>query len=189
MNGAERLFYKEVRAVRRSKGLTQAELAKTVNCKQSAISMYEAGNLDALAYKTLSLIAKELDLIVPEADIPVDSLPEDIQLTCLKYCPIDDCPSNIPYIAGGDLHFKPTMVKALKGEVTRCAFCGEVLQDCCSNESCGASLNDGGFCSHCGEGYVAVTRMMRGSLNEWVAKRCDVIKELRSMSEVVRFSA
>ncbi len=188
MSFNKKSFYQEVREVRRRKSLTQAELAKIVKCKQSAISMYEAGHEDALAYKTIILIARELELAVPE-EVVVDSVPEDIKLSCLKYCPIDDCPSNIPYVAGGEIHFKPTMVLTLKGESTHCAYCGEVLQDCCPNESCGLPLSDGGFCSHCGDSYVAATRMMRGSLEEWAAKRCETIKELRSMSETVKFIA
>lgn len=188
MSFNKKSFCAEVRRVRRSKSLTQSELAKIVKCKQSAISMYEAGHVDALSYKTIVLIARELGLTVPE-EVVVDSVPQDIRLSCLKYCPIDDCPSNIPYIVGGELHFKPTMVNALKDKSTRCSFCGEILQDCCSNEACGMPLSDGGFCVHCGDAYVTVTRMMRGSLDEWAANRCGIIKELRSMSETVRFIA
>ena len=188
MSLSKKSFYEEVRIARRSKSLTQAELAKLVKCKQSAISMYEAGHLDALSYKTIRVIATKLDLVVPE-EIVTDIIPENSRMSYLKYCPIDDCPSNIPYTAGGEIHFKPTMVRALKDESTRCTSCGEILQDCCSNESCGMPLNDGGFCSHCGDAYIAVTRMMRGDLDEWAATRCGIIKELRSMSETIKFIA
>ena len=185
MSFNKKSFYEEVRIARRSKSLTQAELARIVKCKQSAISMYEAGHQDALAYQTIKMIAVELDLVVPE-EVITDVAPKSTRLSCLKCCPIDDCPSNIPYTAGGELHFKPTMVRALKDESTRCTFCGEILQGCCSNESCGMPLCDGGFCSHCGDAYIVVTRMMRGDLDEWVAARCGIIKELRSMSETVK---
>ncbi len=188
MSFKKKSFYEEVRVARRIKGMTQAALAKVVNCKQSAISMYEAGHSDALAYKTITIVAEALGLTVPQEVVAVAES-KHIELSSLKYCPIDDCPSNIPYVAGGELHFKPAMIKSLKHENRRCSFCGEILQDCCPNESCGMPITDGGFCSYCGDSYITVTRMMRGSLDEWAAKRCGVIKELRSMSETVRHIA
>jgi len=51
---------RQLREARRSKGLTQAELAQRVACQQSAISMMESGRTTALARETLVRIAAEL---------------------------------------------------------------------------------------------------------------------------------
>ncbi len=189
MSNEEKVFYEKMRMVRRMRGMTQMELARKAGCKQSAISMYEAGHTDALSRKNINEIADILGISDLPDDKIADFMSAETKLRCLKYCPVDDCPSNIPYIAGGELHFKPTMVSAFRGETVYCQYCGEVLQESCPNEECGALAVEGGFCRYCGDSYVTVTQRMRGPLDEWVSKRCEAIKELRSMSETIKFSA
>jgi DNA-binding XRE family transcriptional regulator len=188
MNSMVLNLYKQIRLARRQRGMTQSQLAREVHCSQSAISMYESGHLDALADKTVKLIADLMGLEIPD-DASSDAAGEPVALASRKYCPVDDCPSNIPYVAGGGLHFKPTLVEGPVNEPSHCGFCGEVLESACPQDGCGAPLNEGGVCERCGVSYVPVTRMMRGSLDEWVARRREQIGELWTMSRTRKFGA
>lgn len=181
-------LYETLRAARRRLGLTQSELAREAKCAQSAISMFESGRTDALSWKTVNLLAGRLNVEIPAAPPDgVDEAPRD--LVRLKYCPVDDCPSNIPYVVRGNLHFKPGLVQARVDETTRCNMCGEVLEARCPNESCGAPLVEGGSCFRCGESYVTVTHVMRGPLDQWIEQRRGEIRELWTMSRTRRLGA
>lgn len=188
MDGSVQPLYEKLRIARRSQGLTQSELAREAKCAQSAISMYESGRLDVLSRRTVKLIAERLGVQIPRASTGSDDA-LSVASTRLKCCPVDDCPTNIPYIVRGKLHFSPALVEARADEPTRCAMCGEVLEQCCPNESCGAPLSEGGCCSRCGASYVAVTRVMRGPLEEWVVRRRVEISELRAMGDTQRLGA
>ena len=188
MNSMVLHLYRQIRLARRQQGMTQSQLAREAHCSQSAISMYESGHLDALAGKTVKLIAERFGIEIP-VDTAASMGAPPVDLACRKYCPVDDCPSNIPYIAGAGLHFKPTLVEAPADETSHCGFCGEVLERACPQEHCGAPLNDGGFCERCGTSYVPVTRMMRGSLDEWVLRRREQISEMWTMSRTRKFGA
>ena len=79
-------------------GLTQSELARQVGCKQSAISMFESGRVDVLSRDKLASIAERLGIdpdMLPAPELPAATVPRSPRR--LYYCPVDECPSNIPY--------------------------------------------------------------------------------------------
>lgn len=145
-----------VRNTRREKGLTQSELARLAGCRQSAISMFEGGRSDALSRKSLLVIGEKLGLD-PEQLAAADGRTYSRDDTRLKFCPSDRCPSNVPYTVGSGLCFRPAMVRALSGVKSWCSMCGELLEDRCPNEQCGADVTEGAFCERCGTRYVTVT--------------------------------
>ena len=116
-------FFGQVRRRRRSEGLTQSELAGEVGCTQSAVSMFESGRLDALSAETQHRIAKRLGL-EPPAERAGGSGSDAVKRaqTVCKYCPVDDCPSNVPYAVRGALHFKPSLMEAVADTPTYCAL-------------------------------------------------------------------
>ncbi|OGV76148.1 MAG: hypothetical protein A3K19_16060 [Lentisphaerae bacterium RIFOXYB12_FULL_65_16] len=174
-----------VRQARRAKGMTQSALARAVNCQQSAISMYEAGRSDALSDEKVQAVAEVLGVDLPEA-VPGPQLQADPARGVLKYCPLPDCPANIPYTAGGRVCFKPTMIEAPAGEPTRCPLCAEVLEDCCPGTECGAPVTEGSFCMKCGTAYVSAVLEGKGWPEQWVAERRAEIREVRRLSDVRR---
>lgn len=175
-----------VRDARCEKAMTQSRLAEAVGCRQSAISMFEGGRVDALSQKTLAAIAEQLGL-----DLKVVSAMDERAVTArslvLKFCPIDACPSNIPFTVRGKLHYSPTMVEAIAAEHTRCSVCGDVLEDRCPNAECRAEINEGAFCQHCGAAYVQVTSEGREDAEQWAASERARISEVRAMSRTKHF--
>ncbi|MDA3799106.1 MAG: helix-turn-helix transcriptional regulator [Kiritimatiellae bacterium] len=142
-------IYKALKRRRKSEGITQLALAKEIGCKQSAISMMEAGNLDALSEDKLQKIAEKLG-------VELDSVTQKSKISLVnKYCPNHDCPSNIPYVVAGDLCFMPKFVNEMAETSSRCEFCGEILQHECSNEECNAIVSGKSSCCNvCGDPYV-----------------------------------
>ena len=53
-------IYTTLKKRRKAEGITQLALAKEIGCKQSAISMMEGGNLDALSEDKLQKVAQKL---------------------------------------------------------------------------------------------------------------------------------
>ncbi len=169
------------RQKRRELSMTQAELAGRVGCKQSAISMFEAGLARALAGKTLERIGKILDVDISEFP-PVSAAGEPPKVA-LKYCPIDGCPSNIPYAIGDDLHFAPSMVRSQEKDHARCVLCGELMQAQCPNSDCNAAVVAGACCPQCGTPYVAATLIPSGvDAAQWADSRRSQIREIVEMS-------
>jgi hypothetical protein len=109
----------------------------------------------------------------------------DADLT-LKYCAEADCPSNVPYLVGADLCFRPTLVEAPANEKTRCGECGEILMQCCPDADCGAEAVEGGFCRRCGARYVPVTVEPGKPVKQWIDRRRNSIRELRSLTRTER---
>ena len=178
-------IHEMLREARRRKGMTQAALADQVKCKQSAISMFEAGRPGALAREFVLKIARALDV-----DIKTDSehgedpgLPVE---TKLKYCPVGDCLSNIPYVAGGRLCFRPTLTESPVGIVARCRSCGEILEDQCPNEECRVDVVEGSFCPKCGVPYVFAALREQVDPVEWADEQRRRIGEVRAMSVTIR---
>ena len=171
--------------LRRSKGLTQSDLAREVGCTQSAISMYEAGRAESLAEEKVRIL---LDIL--EVDINDISLPETDEgkraESTLKYCPVDECPSNVPYVTRSQLFFKPMMIEVTVGESTLCSFCGEPLEERCPNGSCGAELREGSFCWSCCTPYVTSTRATGRNPERWADAQRARIRELRELTETRR---
>jgi len=156
-----RTISQRVRQRRRELSMTQAELAEKAACQQSAISMFEKGRTSALAKKTVDAIAEVLDL-----DISKHALVNEVAAASTlvaKYCPVDDCPTNTPYVVSGALHFAVSLTKAPNDQKTRCSFCGELLQACCPNTECKSSVCEGSCCPECGADYVANCQGLEGS--------------------------
>jgi len=177
----EKPIHEVIREARRAKGLTQSELAREAKCTQSAISMYEGGRKDALARETVEAIAKLLGL-------PPESIPEKSGVALprvslvLKYCPIDACPSNVPYAVAGRLIFRPVMVSAPSEERTRCRDCGELLESRCPNAECGAAVGEGSFCARCGTALVTASFTPVESAAAWADKQRARIREIRVLT-------
>lgn len=165
----------QLRNARRSRGISQVELAQQVECKQSAISMMEGGRMSALARPTLEKIAAILGVELPpeiEAETPsagaathvAPSLPEAPRV---RICPNSECPGNIPYRVGEEVFFLP------KGHHTsgnRCPYCGEVLVGVCPE--CGAPLHAaGGCCTECGASLITAVQEPASMNEAWLRMR------------------
>jgi transcriptional regulator with XRE-family HTH domain len=144
-------IYTTLKKRRKAEGITQIALAKEIGCKQSAISMMEAGNLDALSEDKLQKVAQKLGVEL-EQDVRDSS---NSSALVQKYCPNHDCPSNTPYVVAEELFFMPNFVVEATQKKSKCIFCGEILQHECSNQDCGATVScKSACCNDCGEKYV-----------------------------------
>lgn len=172
-----------VRQVRREKGLTQSELARRAGCRQSAISMFERGRRDALSDDRVEAVARVLGVALSPDGGRV-ARPERLTL---KYCPEDDCPSNVPVVVGDRLVMLPRLVEAEESEKTRCGCCGELLESACPNVTCGAEIRgEGGFCRVCGSVLVTVVHPPGEPLRTWAERRRRRIREIRELTVVER---
>ena len=145
----------KLKEARRAKGLNQSALAQMVGCRQSAISMFEAGNATKLSGETVKKISEILGVSL-EAEVVsgvADTVLGDANRPMIHgFCPNGECPSNVPYVVDGRLLYRPSRKIASPSGGIRCTQCGEVLEMRCP--SCGAQLNDGACCSSCGMPYV-----------------------------------
>ncbi len=157
-----------LRDARRKMGITQAELARRVECTQSAVSMMEKGKPDAVARPTLAKIATLLGVELPAETDRATPLPSPIPpATDVRICPNEDCPSNLPYRVGDTIHFMP---HAHRGSATRCPYCGEVLVGVC--ETCGEPVHSGeAFCPSCGAPHVVSTLAPGEATDDWLRNR------------------
>lgn len=167
---------RRLRDARRDKGLTQAEVAARVGCLQSQVSMLEAGQPNKVARETLEKVAALLEVEIPAAVDPVVPLAIDRPVFAHAYCPQPDCPSNKPYMVGGDLFFWPSRQPGVPVPGHRCAWCGEVLAFVCPK--CGAAAGVGACCRECGAPFVAPPPIMEEAPEIWVARRRAEIAEL-----------
>lgn len=69
------------------------------------------------------------------------------------FCPNPECPSNLPITIGDRVALLPKGHLAQEHDL-HCTWCGEVLERACPE--CGAPVNEGAFCPHCGKPYLAV---------------------------------
>lgn len=141
---------------RRKRGITQSELAQQVGCKQSAVSMLERGHESALAWPKVEAILKHLGIDIPKvtenASMPVTH--SSTERPRLRYCPIYDCPSNIPFTVQQVLLIKPNpSVQPATGD-KHCTYCGELLEQQCPE--CGSAVNNGACCAQCGTPYISI---------------------------------
>lgn len=150
MQNLSKTICARIRDARRQLGLTQTELADEVGCKQSALSLFEAGNTTKLSEDIVQRIARRLNVDIKENSEKEEAaakVQESRTLSPLGYCPVHDCPSNTFYTVGGRGYYRVTLQAG-----RYCAHCGEVLEKCCPH--CGAPLNAGACCSSCGQAYV-----------------------------------
>lgn len=176
---------KRLARARREKGMTQSALAEAVGCRQSAISMLEAGQSEKLSLENVRKAAAVLGVeLAPageegqEAASPA-SRPPAPSPAVAGFCPDARCPSNIPYAVGGELFFWPLRQPAPAGGRRRCAFCGELLETRCP--SCGAPLSDGACCAACGAPRVTNILPPGTDAEAWAARRRQELAELRRL--------
>lgn len=182
MSDGTRAFHELLLAARRAAGMTQSELARKVGCQQSAISMFESGRPDSLSEEKVKTLAKVLG-VDPAAPPSVPAGPVRPR-SVLKYCPVDDCPSNVPYAVRGQVCLAPTLVMAEAAERTHCRDCGELLESACPNDGCGAPVSPGAFCPSCGAPYVTPGGLAPEDVDEWIAERRAAIAQLRTTQKV-----
>ncbi len=182
---------------RKAKGLNQSALAQAVGCKQSAVSMFEAGMATKLSDEAVGKMAELLGLDLAamlKADeerrkaqggmnvLPVMAAgvvsPGDVQIA-RGYCPNCQCPSNVPYVVDGRLLYRPSRLMASPGGGTRCVQCGEMLEMRCP--ACGAPLNEGACCGVCGSAYVTPTLIEGVDVMAYARARRAEILELKSL--------
>lgn len=170
------------RRTRREKGVTQADLARQANCTQSAISMFESGRHDAVNDATIQAIAAVLDIDLKSPD--ATGIEAASAALVAKYCPIDDCPSNFPYLVRNQVLLMPSIVNGPAREKTRCRLCGELLESTCSNCDCMAPVDKGACCYVCGKPYVSFIGELNESPENFVSRRQAEVRNLReSMQE------
>ena len=177
------LKFKEAR---QAKGYNQSTLAQMVGCKQSAVSMFEAGMTTKLSDETVKKMANVLGVsLEPKTEVSQDALlsqPRQSPVSVIHgYCPNCECPSNVPYVVNGHLFFRPLRHIASPTGGTWCTQCGELLETKCP--SCGAPLNDGACCACCGGTYVTPTVPDETDLKTYVRMRRAELEQFHALSE------
>lgn len=145
----------QIKTARLHRHLSQSALARQVGCKQSALSMFEGGKSTALSAQVIGKLCDTLGLLPPtaaELSAEEELRRSQVQQGERVFCPNPECPCNLPMMVGGRVVLVPKAHHATQGEV-HCAWCGEVLERLCPE--CGAPINPGVFCSHCGSAYLA----------------------------------
>lgn len=162
----------QIAQARRKKGLTQTALAAEVGCKQSAISMLEAGQASKLSKENIEKIAAALGLTLQTSETTMVSPSDAVH----GFCPNALCPSNTPYLVQNQLIFHPRLQRN-----KHCAYCAELLETCCPN--CATpNHTEGAYCSFCGEARVTNTLPPEIPTSAWVAERRRELMELRQLT-------
>ena len=148
-----------LRDARKSAKLSQIEVAKEIGCRQSALSMFEQGDGTKLNEGAVRKLAAKFGVDIAEKPGEGAGRAEHPKSACRSaggagYCPDPRCPTNHAYTVDGKTLYRPDRLAADPVGGRFCAMCGEVLVKACPN--CGAQVHDGGFCSICGDPYVAV---------------------------------
>ncbi len=174
---------------RRAKGLNQSALAQAVGCRQSAVSMFEAGMATKLSDEAVGRMAEVLGLDLAgmlkesrERREAAGGAARDagrFDAAARGYCPNCQCPSNVPYVVEGRLFYRPSRSLASPAGGARCALCGEVLELRCP--VCGAPLNDGACCGVCGGAYVAAALPEGVDPAAYARTRRDEIAAIRAL--------
>jgi DNA-binding XRE family transcriptional regulator len=160
MIGINKEFCFKVKECRRESAISQSELAKKINCQQSAISMFEKGDPTKLNDEAVGKLAEMFSLKLEDfgplkAELPkISAVKTPLYTNHKGFCPNQGCPTNSAYEVDGKIYYLPDREKADPVGGKFCAFCGEVLEKFCP--VCGTPVHDGGFCSVCATPYVAV---------------------------------
>ncbi len=173
-------FCRQLAKARRAKGMTQSALAEAAGCKQSALSMLEAGHAAKVARETVEKIAALLEVPL-EAATAAQPLPfGPVSAVSHAFCPHADCFSNVPYVVNGDLLFWPRPQPENRPAAAHCAVCGELLERRCPH--CGAPVTAAGACCPaCGGARIANTLPPETDCEAWAAQRRRAIAEWRSL--------
>ena len=167
-------LYRILSDARRARGVTQSTLAKEVDCKQSAISMMERGKEDALAWTKIEAIAAVLDVNV-DAFAPNEEQSPVLGEMARGYCPVFDCPANLPYVVNGKIIALPRKLGDYSEKF--CSYCGELLEKCCPG--CGAKISkDAACCGECGSAYIATPESMPQGVEEWTNSQRQILSDL-----------
>lgn len=174
-------FCKQLAQARREKGMTQSAVAEAVDCKQSAISMLEAGQSDKIAQETVEKIAALLGVPFPVSESRPQAVPPLPPASGLHaFCPNALCFSNVPYVIDGRLLFWPRQQSNGATGGTCCTVCGELLERHCPH--CKTALrSDGACCPVCGGARVTDTFPPETDREAWVEQRRREIAEWRSL--------
>ena len=148
-----------IRNARKAAKLSQEVVAAEVGCKQPALSMFEQGDGTKLNDETVARLAEKFGISLDaEEGIYADHEPDRTTVLAVApgsgYCPNPGCPTNHAYRVDGRDVYRPDRSVADPVGGRFCAMCGESLVRKCP--SCGAPVHDGGFCSICGDPYIAV---------------------------------
>ena len=163
---------KQIARARREKGQTQTALAAEIGCKQSAISMLEAGQASKLSKENIEKIAIVLGLTL-QTSAPKMISPRE---AAFGFCPNALCPSNTPYLVQDQLIFHPRLQNG-----KHCANCAELLETHCAN--CATPIHEvGAYCSVCGEARVTNTLPPEIPVLTWVAERRRELIELHQLT-------
>ncbi len=183
MSNVSKDFCFRVAEARKAKGLRQTVLASQVGCTQSALSMFEGGQPTKLSDDSVKKLSELLGISLSDTKREVAS--PDVQMVYADlpvingFCPNCQCPSNVPYVVGGRLFFRPSRTIASPNGGTRCTQCGEVLEMRCPK--CGAPLNDGACCAVCGSNYVTPILQEDVDLIAYVQSRRAEIIQFREL--------
>ncbi|MDD4621796.1 MAG: helix-turn-helix transcriptional regulator [Kiritimatiellae bacterium] len=176
-------FCRRLAQARRDRGMTQSALAAEVGCKQSAISMLEAGHSSKLSVESVGKLAEILGVPFGAEGVEPGSAAGGL-FTCDRpgraFCPNARCLSNVPYCMDGRLLFWPAPQPVGARDARACAVCGELLEHLCPH--CGAALTQGACCPACGRPKVTDTvSCALTDAEEWAARRRREIAEWRSL--------
>lgn len=176
-------FCRRLAQARRDRGMTQSALAREVGCKQSAVSMLEAGHSSKIAQESVAKIAEILGVALETGGAHATVMSGVLEQACPDhaFCPNARCFSNIPYHIDGRLIFWPAAQPQSAVEAKYCAVCGELLERRCPN--CGARLGAGSFCAGCGEAKVTNTLdpALDADADAWAARQRREIAAWRAL--------
>ena len=156
-------FCQSLARARRARSMTQSALATAVGCKQSAISMLEAGQSTKVADETIVKIAALLDVALPQ-----ESAASDQPRTGISRGPVT---ARRPFCPNALCH----------SDTLHCTLCGELLERNCPH--CGAvPVEPGGCCAACGGALVTNTLPPESDPGAWLAQRRAEIAALRGLT-------
>lgn len=171
MQNLSKEMCEQFKNARRDLGLTQSQLAEKIGCKQAALSMFESGRPTKLSEEFVKKAAEVLEIDLTERPAATVPLAAAFAPGVLGFCPDPECPSNLPYLVGDRLVYRPRLAAG-----KHCVHCGELLEKRCP--ACGAQLNEGACCAVCGTGYVTSALDENADLRRYVAERQAAIRAL-----------
>jgi len=132
------------RDLRRERKMTQAVAAQKIESAQSQISAFERGRENVLSHEKIEALARLYDV-----DLATVLSTAAQRAPTPRYCSSRECPTNMPFVFGELIRFRPTVVQTNE---PYCRMCGDPLVLECPH--CHALLQAGLNCSRCGHEYV-----------------------------------